>query len=680
MSSHFLTKTRIDLAACLTVGEQLALDAYPALAAFLEGAAGPEAAAIFAEPLMSRGNREAPPTVSWYAATEGEGRPITQLDGPARAEAEARLARALARLRPLLDDPDGGRLLGAALHVPTPEDVWVVEGQPVILNWGMLAAPDARDAGARAAQYSRTLGRYLPLAAAPALTAEDHAAQRSARARAQDTPDAAAAGAGMVATGAAAGAGMAAAATAAPAAGRAATAPEARAATSGPASPPGPPAPRRAPGALAWVPLLVLLLLAGGTLAWLLWPGTRLFPPAAPAVVNAAEAERVARAVNDSLIERRAALRTALDAAQCRADGTLVLPGGRTMEGLLPPRFGARDAAPGSRTEASPTPTLPAPIDRAVTPGAEGDGASLIDLIEARTVMVVASGGQLSTGSGFFVAPDLVITNFHVIDGADPTRIFVTNRGLGSLRQATVLTTLGPFDATGADFALMRVPGAGQPFFDILDTESTLKLQSVIAAGYPGDILASDAAFAELRAGNAASVPDLTVTDGLVSTEQTLGNRARLVVHSAAISRGNSGGPLIDYCGRVVGVNTFVRQGPMRNLNFALATKDLLGFMAGAGVQATVVTQACQPVVTRPAVPPPATVAPAQAPAPEPAPGAAPSVTLPALPGLPAAPAQQAPAPAAPAITLPTLPAAPPATPPATGGLPGLPAAPQTVP
>jgi S1-C subfamily serine protease len=675
MSTHFLTKTTVDLAACLSIGEQLALEAHPALAAFLDRMAGAEAAALFAEPLMSRGNREAPPTISWYAAAEGEGRPITQLDGPARAEAEARLARMLAGLRPLLDDPDGGRLLGAALHVPSPEDVWVVEGRPVILNWGMLAAPDARDAVARTAQFSRTLGRYLPLATAPALTPEEQGAQRRERAGAQGEGSRAAAATG--------------AGTAAPALG---SQDAARVAEPGPrpGHPGGAdgaaPAPRRGPpGAYGWVPLLVLLLLAGGSLAWLLLPGTRLFPPVPSAVVDAAEAERVARAVNESLIERRAALRGALDAAQCRADGTLVMPDGRTLEGLLPPRPGAPDAAPGSRTDASPTPLLPAPIERALAPGAaEGDGASLIDLIEARTVMVIASGPQPGTGSGFFVAPDLVITNFHVVEGADPARIFVTNSGLGSLRQATVLTAVGPLDVVGADFALLRVPGAAQPFFDILDTDTTLKLQSVIAAGYPGDILESDAAFAELRAGNAAAVPELTVTDGLVSTEQTLANRSRLVVHSAAISRGNSGGPLIDYCGRVVGVNTFVRQGPMRNLNFALGAKDLLAFMGSAGAQATVVTQVCQPVLLRPAVPPP--VAPVPAATPAPGPGAAPEAAAGAaappattLPTLPAPPPQPAPtqAPGGPATAMPSLPAAPP---PAGGGLPSLPSAPSTAP
>lgn len=356
-----------------------------------------------------------------------------------------------------------------------------------------------------------------------------------------------------------------------------------------------------APSPRAWAPLVVLLVLFGAVLVWLLVPGTRLFPPAPRDAIDAAEAERVAQALNASLVERRAALQAALEGAECRADGTLVLPGGRTMEGLLPPLPNAPDAAPGARTEGSLTPALPAPVERTAAPG--DDGGSLIDLIEARTVMVVAPGDPARTGSGFFVAPDLVVTNHHVIEAAGPQGVFVTSRGLGSLHPATVVATRGPFHVEGVDFALLRVDGAAQPFFDVLSTDTTLKLQAVIAAGYPGDLLVSDRAFAALQAGDGRAIPDLSVTDGLVNTEQTVDVGTRLVVHSAPISVGSSGGPLIDYCGRVVGVNTFVRQGPMRNLNFALAGPDLLRFLDAAGVQASVVADVCQPVVQRPAVP-----------------------------------------------------------------------------
>jgi hypothetical protein len=65
--------------------------------------------------------------------------------------------------------------------------------------------------------------------------------------------------------------------------------------------------------------------------------------------------------------------------------------------------------------------------------------------------------------------------------------------------------------------------------------------------------------------------------------------------------QGDSGGPLVDYCGRVVGINTFVRRGDLRTLNCALAREDLLTFLQGTPAAPSVVTEACTPEVTRPA-------------------------------------------------------------------------------
>jgi S1-C subfamily serine protease len=219
-------------------------------------------------------------------------------------------------------------------------------------------------------------------------------------------------------------------------------------------------------------------------------------------------------------------------------------------------------------------------------------------------MVLVGTVQGMSAGTGFFVAPDLMVTNFHVIEGATPENIFVTNKSLGGLQRVEILKTLGPMREVGADFALLRVPGVNQPFYSLRQSDASMRLQSVIAAGYPGDLLRTDSQFKALRDGDVSAVPELTVTDGTVNTEQALSAVTRAVVHSAPISKGNSGGPLIDLCGRVVGVNTFVVQGPMRNLNFALATDDLLSFLADTPVNAEVSGEACVPLVARPSAAP----------------------------------------------------------------------------
>ena len=193
-----------------------------------------------------------------------------------------------------------------------------------------------------------------------------------------------------------------------------------------------------------------------------------------------------------------------------------------------------------------------------------------------------------------------MVTNFHVVAKASADKIFVTNKSIGTLKRATIVKMLGPMDTKGADFALLRVADVSQPAFAVRVDDKSLRLQSVIAAGYPGDLLRTDAAFKALQSGDLSAVPDLAVTEGSVVAEQDLSDTTHAVVHSAPISTGNSGGPLIDMCGRVVGVNTFVVKGPMRSLNFALASDDLMAFLGDAPVQPRVVSGACVPLVTRP--------------------------------------------------------------------------------
>ena len=96
-----------------------------------------------------------------------------------------------------------------------------------------------------------------------------------------------------------------------------------------------------------------------------------------------------------------------------------------------------------------------------------------------------------------------------------------------------------------------------------------------------------------------------TVTDGTVNTEQKLGPETNVLMHSAPLSRGNSGGPLVDMCGRLVGVNSFVRTGRMQNRGFALSSGDLMRFLEGTPAAPTVATDPCAPVVLRPDAPAP---------------------------------------------------------------------------
>ncbi len=567
MADHFLSKTRVAPEDFVEADGKPVLERHEELRALLAERAGPGVADLFAEPLISKGNDAAPPTVSWYTVQPGDARPLKSLSGAERDRAETYLSEHLRPLRALADQPDSADLALGALSVYGQDDVVVVGERPVIVNWGLLPDGNGANAASRPDHFAATLGKYLSLAP---------------RGSAMPPPAAAAAAAAPVAAAASAPADV--------------------------APPSDPPATvQRVISPIAWVPLLILLLLVGGFLAWLLMPGTRLFDRAGPPVVTEEATLQAARELNDSLRARKTVLEAALDGAVCRPDGVLVLPDGRTPEGLTPPAVGV---TPERKARAAPDALLPNSPARVLVPdtaAAAGEG-SLLELIEARTVLILASpgDGKVTTGSGFVIGPGLIVTNQHVIEPAqvEGGQILVTGAALSAPEQASVVKTHGPFLETGGDFALLEIESRDLPAFPVLLPDTSLKLTNVVAAGYPGDVMATDINFAALKAGQLDAVPGLTVTDGIINTEQQMGPRTHVLMHSAALSSGNSGGPLVDMCGRLVGVNTFVRKGKLQNRGFALTTGDLQAFLNGTAAAPTVVSEACMPVVVRAEAPP----------------------------------------------------------------------------
>ncbi|MEY8827761.1 S1C family serine protease [Sedimentitalea sp. XS_ASV28] len=563
MADHFLSKTRVSPEDFVEAGGTPVLERFDALRTLLVDRAGPEVADLFAEPLISRGNDTAPPTVSWYTATAGDARPLSSLAPAERSRAETYLSDHLRPLRALTEQPENADLAFGALSTLGRDDVLMVGDRPMIVNWGLMPGCRGANVSTRPDHFAETLGRYLTL-----------------------TPS----GTRMP------GALMGEPVIPPPAAGVAAATPAVAApvATAAPV--------QHRISRLAWVPLLILLLLAGGFLAWLLMPGSRLFHEAGPRAVTEEATLQAARDLNDSLRARRATLQSALDGAMCRADGMLVLPDGLTPEGLTPPALGVK---PAQRATIAPDALLPSSPARVVVPDVSEPGAEtdLLALITARTVLVLAGSadGRGATGSGFVVGPGLIVTNQHVIEGAlsDGGQILVTGGSLAEPQVATVIKSDGPLMQAGGDFALLRIADTGMTGFDVHVPQDSLKLSGVVAAGYPGDVLASDINFAALKAGNLDAVPDLTVTEGIVNTEQQIGPQTHVLMHSAALSSGNSGGPLVDMCGRLVGVNTFVRAGRLQNRGFALTTADMMAFLQGTGAVPRVDSAPCAPVVQR---------------------------------------------------------------------------------
>jgi S1-C subfamily serine protease len=206
---------------------------------------------------------------------------------------------------------------------------------------------------------------------------------------------------------------------------------------------------------------------------------------------------------------------------------------------------------------------------------------------------------QSGTGSGFFVAPRTFVTNAHVVEGAAPDKIFVVNQVFGKPVQAKLLHVGQRSESGGGDYAVLEVNApADQPFLSL--ASSVERLDNVIAGGFPAIILETDMDFQRLRQGDASAAPQMAVTQGVVTVVQKLPGGQSVVSHTATISPGNSGGPLVDSCGRVVGINTLLRADKLRTLYIALHAQSLAQFLGEKGVSFSKRDDRCAPAVVPP--------------------------------------------------------------------------------
>jgi hypothetical protein len=214
---------------------------------------------------------------------------------------------------------------------------------------------------------------------------------------------------------------------------------------------------------------------------------------------------------------------------------------------------------------------------------AAGESESLLDDIEAATVLILAIADKdITMGTGFFASDNLILTNRHVVDGAiSGGDIFIINKNLGGVRKAKLILT----SKAGAlrDYAVLRtdLPAEDQPKALKISREAK-RAERVSAWGYPGLLVDRDPKMTALLNGDLESAPELVYAEGVISVVQTMEGGLPLISHTAEVSHGNSGGPLIGPNGQVLGINTFIRvdDESNRQVNVALGGSDLLRFLA----------------------------------------------------------------------------------------------------
>ena len=179
--------------------------------------------------------------------------------------------------------------------------------------------------------------------------------------------------------------------------------------------------------------------------------------------------------------------------------------------------------------------------------------ANVAELLEQNTVLILALVGKgVSMGTGFFLSKDTIMTNAHVVGNA--TEVVYINKFVGTVRAASVLLRVRE---QGLDFAVLKThePIPVKPLK--LQKDLVQKMERVSAWGFPSAVMSDDPKFLGLLQGNMQAAPEVVYTEGSVNV--VLNRKPPLVVHSATVSQGNSGGPLVNAAGDVVGINTMIK-------------------------------------------------------------------------------------------------------------------------
>jgi S1-C subfamily serine protease len=176
-----------------------------------------------------------------------------------------------------------------------------------------------------------------------------------------------------------------------------------------------------------------------------------------------------------------------------------------------------------------------------------------------------------STGTGFVVAEQRVLTNHHVIDGC--TRLL-----LRTAENRNLTATVAGQDSE-RDLAVLTVQGNPGPVLTFRDNPPLRRGDGVVTYGFP-------------LSGLLSSGP--TLTTGEISALAGLRDNQANYQISAPVQQGNSGGPLFDLAGHVVGV-VVSKLAAMRiaqqtgdipqNVNFAVKGTEAIEFLRRNGVQ-----------------------------------------------------------------------------------------------
>jgi serine protease Do len=197
-------------------------------------------------------------------------------------------------------------------------------------------------------------------------------------------------------------------------------------------------------------------------------------------------------------------------------------------------------------------------------------------------------GVPIGHGSGVVVAPDMILTNAHVVDEDEfQTRITLTIvPAEGNRTYDAEVIDRSPAN----DLALIKLKNGARLTQAAFFGGSVEDGSDVFAIGYPGGV--------EIAQG--LNMDDVMRPQVPVKTKGNIsgGRSAKefdTLLHTAAIGAGNSGGPLVDACGRVLGINSFgtISSGGDAEFFFAISDREIRTFLARNKVTARIIDTPC---------------------------------------------------------------------------------------